>query len=147
LNIPNLGNYPKKLMKLFMTSKIIIDTDFLYGLFLSTDPHHERATEIMSRIYEQSFIVTSLVKYELITLLSRRENQQRALIILDQLMDISFEEYFVEQKDDAVIMKEFMSHNSKKISIVDCANLVIAKKLNAKIASFDKFYPENLMIF
>jgi predicted nucleic acid-binding protein len=129
-----------------MTSKIIIDTDFLYGLFLSTDPHHERATEIMSKIYGETFIVTSMVKYELITLLSRRENQQRALFILDQLMDISFEEYFIEQKDDVEIMKEFSSHSSKKISVVDCANLVLARKLKAKIASFDKFYPEEILI-
>jgi predicted nucleic acid-binding protein len=133
-------------MRLFMTYRIIIDTDFLYGLFISSDPNHNRANEIMSKIHNQNLIITSLVKYELITLISRRENQKRALEILEELMTVEFREYFIDQKDDEILLKEFQSHTTKNISTVNCGNLVIAKKLKAKIASFDKFYPAEYLV-
>jgi predicted nucleic acid-binding protein len=129
-----------------MTSKIIVDSDFLYGLFVSTDPHHDKVVEFLPSLTGCEIIITSLVKYEIITLLSRRKDQTIALNALSQIETIGSVIYFIEQKDDVEIMKEFSSHSSKKISVVDCANLVLARKLKAKIASFDKFYPEEILI-
>jgi predicted nucleic acid-binding protein len=130
-----------------MTSKVIVDTDFLIGLFIKTDAHNTNCRSKFDQINNIGMIITSLVKYEFVTLISRRQNQQLALNLLEELYTLNIQEYYIEQKDDDAIMKESMSHQTKKISVVDCANLVIAKKLNAKIASFDRFYPDNMMIF
>ena len=130
-----------------MISKLIVDSDFLYGLFVIDDPHHHKVIEFLPILNGVEIIITSLVKYELITLLSRRKNQEFALNALHQINTIGATIYYIEQKDDTAIIKEFMSHQTKKISVVDCANLILAKKLNTKIASFDRFYPDEVIIF
>ena len=48
--------------------------------------------------------------------------------------------------EDVELLEEFKKYQSKKISIVDCSNLILARKLNAKIASFDKFYPSEILV-
>jgi predicted nucleic acid-binding protein len=40
----------------------------------------------------------------------------------------------------------FLSHKKDKTSFIDSANLALAQKYNCKIASFDKFYPNNLLL-
>ena len=70
----------------------------------------------------------------------------KALKILLQLESIDYKQLFFGKSDDRELIEEFKRYKSKKISIVDCSNLMLARKLNAKIVIFDKFNPSEILI-
>lgn len=125
---------------------IILDSDFIFGFFNESDANHDKSKKLFELIEGQNLIILNITRFEVITLISRRTSQEFAKLVLEELEGFIPQIFFVDQKIDSEIWEEFDRHSKKNISLVDCANLVYARKLNAKIASFDTFYPQELLV-
>ncbi len=127
-------------------SKIICDTDFLISLHLSNESTHLEAKKIWEKNLDSEFYVLNLTKYEIATVLSRKLSQKEAVEVI-KLINLNFEkEVWFEQKWQSEVYDIFESYSKKNISYFDCACLFLAEKIDAKIASFDKFYPEEVLV-
>ncbi len=128
-----------------MKSNIVVDTDFLISYFFDHESTHEKAKKIARNLQDSNIYMLDLVKFELATVLSRKYGHTHAKQVIQEVpnMDIISLGYQAHEVD---IWGEFFKHSKKGISYVDCANVVIARHLKAKIASFDTFYPSDLLI-
>lgn len=124
---------------------VLYDTDFIISLFIKEESTHSRAVEIFDTIDLLPSFTLKLVTYELATVLSRKVPHSVVSEKMQQFHTIPFTFLPLFEKDEKDVWQEFYSYQKKGISLVDCANLVMARKLNLKIASFDKFYPRELM--
>ena len=129
-----------------MDNNLVVDSDFLYSLFIQEDPHYTKVQKLIPKIDGYNIIICNLVIYEVATLLSRRISQVVAKNVLSQLLSMQLQVIYIDKQLEREIIAEFTSHSKKNISFVDCANLVLAKKYKAKIVSFDQFYSNNLLI-
>lgn len=105
---------------------------------------HGRAADLFMRISEEKWHMLSVVSYEMATVLSRKYGPELTFELLDQIESMPFHMIDPMPFEDA-IWHEFRMHKKKNISFVNCANLVAAKRYGLKIASFDAFYPKNLL--
>lgn len=126
--------------------KVLLDTDFLINLFVPNEPNNGKAHAIMKDISECERFALNLVSYEIATVLSRKYAHSFALKILDDLKKTELHIMRFSEEDEKETWKQFFSYTKKNISFVDCANLVVAKKHNFKIASFDAFYPKERIV-
>jgi len=118
------------------------DSDFLYAKNIEEDYNNIKVLEFYSskqfkedsKLYLSNFVLT-----ELITVLSKKENQKVALQVLSKfknwhrLIDLSKNQY-----EDTLNLFELQKN--KNISFVDCSNVILAREYGAKVLSFDKFY-------
>ena len=117
----------------------------MISLFIADETTHENAKYLYKKHSYERWHALSLVSYEVATVLSRKYGHSMASGVIKALRSlpllmISHEEF----EED--IWSEFLSYEKKNISFVDCANMVIAKRYNLKIASFDRFYPKSVLI-
>lgn len=128
-----------------MKSNIIVDTDFLISFFFDHESTFEKAKKLAPHILDSNIYMLDLVKFELATVLSRKYGHAHARRVIKEIpnMDIIAIGHQAHERD---IWDEFFKHTKKGISYVDCANFVIARHLKAKIASFDTFYPRDLLL-
>ncbi len=126
---------------------IILDSDFIYGYFITEDANHNKSRNIILK-YENkaNFVILNITRLEIITLISRRLNQQLAKDIFEEIKIFDAQIIYVDEKMEHEIWEEFHKYDKKNISLVDCSNLVYARRLKASIASFDKFYPEEFLV-
>ena len=126
--------------------KYLLDSDFLFGLFVLKDPHHEKTKRVFKEIVEskESIFVLNLVIQETSTVLSRKINQKTALLFLERLSLLPIKIIRVDEELEAKAWNLFRGQTKKRISFIDCANLVSYEsyKLDG-ILSFGDFYPEN----
>jgi predicted nucleic acid-binding protein len=95
---------------------------------------------------DSHIIVSNLVKQELATVISSRFGSLLAKEILENLTLFDPQEVFFDEIETEKIWKLFWSFQKKRISFVDCSNLLLAQKYNCKIASFDQFYPKEMLL-
>jgi predicted nucleic acid-binding protein len=129
-----------------MTNKILCNTDFFIALLIQEDSNHEKALAITHSHSDHIFTYSNLTKYELVTVLSRKLPQKiaiQALEIFEQTFDDKFN--FDVTLEDKVLDLYKKSLN-KNVSFFDVACLVQAQKYHWKIASFDRFYPSEILI-
>ena len=88
----------------------------------------------------------NLVKFEVLIVLSRKLSQKEAIQHFDLIDWTALNYIFIDQDLENKSIEIYNQQNRKNISTVDCANLVLAKKLNCKIASFDQFYPKEYLL-
>ena len=128
-----------------MTKKILCDTDFFVALLIADDTNNDKAMKIIQKYSSWEFVYSNLTKYELMTVLSRKLDQKNAVKALN-LFEDTFQNMF---EFDALLESEIISFYKQSInknqSFFDITCLIIAKKNNYKIASFDKFYPSDLL--
>ncbi len=128
-----------------MTKKILCDTDFFVALLIADDMNNDKAMGIIQKYSSWEFVYSNLTKYELMTVLSRKLDQKNAVKALN-LFEDTFQNMF---EFDALLESEIISFYKQSInknqSFFDITCLTIAKKNNYKIASFDKFYPSDLL--
>ena len=128
-----------------MTKKILCDTDFFVALLIADDMNNDKAMKIIQKYSSWEFVYSNLTKYELMTVLSRKLDQKNAVKALN-LFEDTFQNMF---EFDALLESEIISFYKQSInknqSFFDITCLIIAKKNNYKIASFEKFYPSDLL--
>lgn len=127
--------------------KLLLDSDFLFGLFVPDDPHHEKARRIWVDLIKRGseFFVLKLAIQETATVLSHKIDQRTAISFLEKLPELGLKVLGadVEMEEDG--WKIFKAQTKKGTSYVDCLNLAVIHKYKFDgILSFDKFYPKSL---
>ena len=123
---------------------LLCDTDFLISLQLATESTHQEAMEIYEN--NDEFVVLNITFWEVATVLSRKLTQDQAVATLERLQEDFPNIIDFQSKDEQETFKMFKSFVKKNISFFDCACLIVAQKHGYKIASFDKFYPREILI-
>ncbi len=126
--------------------KILLDSDFIINTLIQNESNHERARDILSKYPEASFYMLNLVHYEVATVLSRKIPYADMAQAMAALRSTEPQTIMLQPDQENLAWQEFYSHKKKGISFVDCANVVMAKTYNMRIASFDKFYPDELIL-
>ena len=124
----------------------LLDTVFLYAYFFEGQSTHTKALDIMKKIEEADLYVSNLVLQELATVLSNKESQAKAKIAIKKCKLLDLNIITINHFQESETWKLFGSITNNKTSFIDCSNLYLAKQFKYKIASFDKFYPEEIKV-
>jgi predicted nucleic acid-binding protein len=122
----------------------ILDTDFLISYFDNNQSTHNKAVKILENFGREVAILSNLVKQELVTALSYKFNYEQAREVLKNIEYFNLQRVFLDLDQTKQIWNIYWEFKKKNISFVNCSNLFLSKKLTCKIASFDKFYGNNL---
>ena len=129
--------------------RLLVDSDFLFGLFVPDDAHHQRAKEIWGKLIKQDrdFFVLNITIQETATVLSHKRGQPAAIAFVDKLPELGLKKIDVDIDLEKEGWAIFKAQIKKGISFVDCANLAASREFFIYgILSFDKFYPKKLLI-
>lgn len=127
-------------------SKILCDADFIIALLLDTDSNHAKALELYNKFEFNQFFVMNITLYEVATVLSRLLPQFEAIEVLSLVRQKFDNPVIFDPKWENSVYELYKTFTKKNISFFDCGCLIFAKKVNAKIASFDSFYPVELLV-
>ncbi len=129
--------------------KLLIDSDFLVGLFRVGDPHYRVSTQLFQHYKEtkNSFHVINLVLQEAGTVLSHRVGMDAVRLYYQKVPLLEFICIDIDEGLEKRSWDIFLKQTKKGCSFVDCANLAVIEyyKLDG-ILSFDSFYPEKLRL-
>ena len=123
--------------------RVLVDSDALFAAFSALDPNYERAVSTfrLLRLEGVKFLVLKLVLFEVVTVISHRLGQQKAVEFVDKMGSINLEQIDFESKLEKLSWILFCRQTKKGTSFIDCANVVAVKELKLDgILSFDKFY-------
>lgn len=129
--------------------KILLDSDFLFGLFVLHDPHHSKVTKLINGWHEKNYrlYALNLAIQETATVISHKANQQSAVKFVNNSSSVLDTIIIAHEKIESRAWKIFLKQSKKGTSFVDCANLSTLEEYNFDhIASFDKFYPKKLLL-
>lgn len=129
-----------------MIKTILCDADFFVAFLIYEDINHEKAKKIFTDYQDYEFVYSNLTKYELMTVLSRKLEQKLAVQVLNLFQDIFVNEFNFDTSLEAKIINFYKKSQNKNQSFFDIACLIQAKTFDYKIASFDKFYPKEILI-
>lgn len=130
-----------------MITKILCDADFLIALLLKEDSNHAKAINLYCKHSDNyEFVFLSITKYEIATVLSRKLQQKEAVSVYKDFQDGFQNEIWFEKGWESEVFDLYNSFTKKNISFFDCACMTLAHKINAKVASFDSFYPQSILI-
>ncbi|MEI6728983.1 MAG: PIN domain-containing protein [bacterium] len=124
--------------------KVLCDTDFLLALHIEADSNHDKALEIFEKYADYS--LTNLTIYECATVLSRLLPQDKAVFTLQSIRENFTSVVAFDIDWESEVFDLYNSFEKKNISFFDCACQIIAQKFGYQIASFDKFYPKELLV-
>jgi predicted nucleic acid-binding protein len=124
----------------------LFDSDFLFSYFFADQSTGAKAKIIGARIITQEVFMLSITLQELGTVISRKKSKKEAIEIIDWVMSLNLDFIRPTLEDENQIWQLFKSFDKKNISYIDCANLYFAKKNNYKIATFDAFYPQDMIV-
>jgi predicted nucleic acid-binding protein len=138
--------------------KVLIDTSFIYGLFIKRSPNHENAQKKLERMFENGpsdiFLTINYVVQESYAVFCNRIHNSTYLNTLDDFFygkNCFFEILYVradKTKDQEIskIMKENRDMKPKKVlSFVDASLIYMAKEISADaILSFDRHFEKVL---
>ena len=127
------------------TKNILCDADFLIALLIQNDSNHLKARAIIDNNLDANFLYSNLTKYELMTVLSRKLDQKKAVQCLELFINTFEDEFQFDTNLEAQIIDFYKQSTNKNQSFFDIACLLTAQKLNYQIASFDQFYPKDLL--
>ncbi|MFM7854712.1 MAG: type II toxin-antitoxin system VapC family toxin [Flammeovirgaceae bacterium] len=127
-------------------NRIICDTDFLISLSVTNESTHQKALNLYQKNEDADFLVLNITMYEVATVLSRKFKQTQAVEILESIQYNFETEIWFEKDWQNQVFDIYKSQLNKNISFFDCSCLFLAQKYKAKIASFDQFYPPEILI-
>ena len=95
--------------------KYLIDSDFLFGLFVLHDSHHKNATSIIRKIDKTNeLVVSNLVIQETATVLSAKVGQSMALLFLEEIAKLPVQILFVGEVDENLGWNVFKELTKKR---------------------------------
>lgn len=128
--------------------KLLLDSDFLFGLYITHDPSHDRAVQLLEETWKKQpeLYITNLVMQELATVVSYRVGQHESITLLDKLKEHNLIKIHINEELEDAGWSIFLSQTKKGSSFVDCANLAVIEKYKLDgILSFDRFYGDKLI--
>lgn len=127
--------------------KILVDSDFLVGLFRDEDAHHDNTLVILKKEIKEGngLFVSNLVLFETATVLAHRVNMEAVRLFYDKLPKLRLKRIGIDERIESLSWEILLKQTKKGCSFVDCANLATIEiyKFDG-ILSFDKFYPKSL---
>lgn len=129
--------------------KVLIDSDFLVGIFREGDPHHTIATKLLKVHKDRSstLLVLNLVLQEAATVLSHRTGMEAVRLFYKKIPELELVITHIDEDVEQHAWEIFLKQTKKGTSFVDCANLAALEYYHIeRIASFDRFYPRELLI-
>lgn len=130
-------------------AKVIIDSNVFVAVFLLEDSLHSRATQLVSELKRKGavFYTIDLVLQESATVLSMRKGMTSARTFYASVHDFVDQTVPFDENLEKESWKIFLSQTKKGSSFVDCAVLASVRHYKIdKIASFDRFYPKELLL-
>ncbi len=125
---------------------IFVDADAFIALNFTKDAHYKKACILMEKFEdEEELLVTSWqVIDEVATKLSYFGVKQQATNFLKWIINSEIKVVYTDENMTGKIIKQFKEQTSKRVSLTDCTNMVIAEEMGIKqIFSFDKHYQQN----
>ena len=125
---------------------VLIDSDALIGLRVGGDIHNKEAIKILKVLKEmgESLVTSWQVVDETATKLSYFTTHKQANEFLDWVFKTNIKVVYVDDPSARKAVKKFRKQKSKRVSLTDCTNMVIAEEMGVKqIFSFDKHYEKN----
>lgn len=118
---------------------IFCDTSFLFAYFSREDAHHEQAVKIAKNLPKRGVFMPSTVFQELMTLLTYKVSSKAAINLSKLLLspDSPIELMRVDEAYFEEIMNAFEQNSPHDFSFVDMSLILLSKKMEAKIYSFD----------
>ncbi len=123
--------------------EVLVDSDAFVAWFVAFDLLHRTASDVFEKlIHEQALMVaTNWVLVETATVLSYRVGQDQARRFLKHFETSHFPIVRVTEDLEQETLSFFKRQNGRGVSMIDCANAVVAKHFGIpRIFSFDKFY-------
>lgn len=122
---------------------IFIDSDTFIGISNPSDALHDRAVKLLKD--QTDDLVTSWeVIDEVSTRLSYYYSKSQAVDFLKSLSNHNIRIEFLDNEISEVAKQIFLDQKSKNVSMTDCANMAIARKLKINtFFSFDEHYVKN----
>ena len=128
-----------------MKNSILYDTDLIISAYFSDQSTHLKAKYFFRNAdFTQEFIL-NITLQEIATTVSKKFSQLDAKNIVSDIKSSGIVGIFLSIEDEILIWKEFNKSAKNSTSYIDCANLVMARKLNCKVGSFDRFYPKEIL--
>ena len=127
--------------------KILLDSDGLFGLYVPSDPHHEKAKHLALFLRAQmvELYVTNVVIWETATVLSYKIGQELAIQFVRSFPSLGAHMVVLDESLESRGWEVFLRQTKKGTSFVDCANVAVIEELKLDgILSFDEFYPKEL---
>jgi len=125
---------------------VILDTSFLFALFVKEDDFHEKALALAKQQDSPLLACSFLVFQELMTLLMSKVGASAATKIGQDILDPSSPIQFL--KIDEEFFDESWAIFSKlgphRFSFVDVSLMVLSKEFEAKVLTFDRRLEEKL---
>jgi predicted nucleic acid-binding protein len=128
-------------MKSSSNKRVLVDSDAFIGWLNNEDLLHEDAVKVLKNIERAKLttLTTSLVVAETATTLSNRLGQAQARAFLEFVENLPVVHISEEIQNEALQL--FREQATKGTSVVDCANVVVMKRLQIPVIfSFDGFY-------
>lgn len=131
-----------------MSDPVVTDTSALYALLCASDENHQRARETFVALVDRDtdFIVPSYVLVESAALVQARMGLEPARNLMETVRS-AMTVYWVDEAVHWEAWDLLVSRGRRRLSLVDCATVVIAKKLDAPVFAFDEdFHAEGLSV-
>lgn len=124
---------------------ILLDADYVIALAFDNESTYPKALKISRDIKNIPQAILIPVLYEIATVTSRKFGHDLACRLTKSICELDIERIAVDNLETK-ILELFYSQRKKSTSMFDCANLVAAKHYGFKIASFDNFYPKDILL-
>jgi len=125
---------------------IFIDADAFIALNVQQDAHHTRAVSLLSTLEKrkESLMTSWDVVDEVVTKLSYFTTHAHAEQFFSVLIASDIQIAYVAASLVPQIRERFTRQTSKRVSLTDCANMVIAEQFHVQtFFSFDDHYRQN----
>ncbi|HNQ17271.1 MAG TPA: PIN domain-containing protein [Candidatus Woesebacteria bacterium] len=121
----------------------VLDTDFIIALRFPQESTHQRAVTYAKKYLKESeSFVTDLVQVELANVISRKYSQEQAIQAIRMIQKAPNGTLYLDKENISSSWELFFQQKKRGMSVVDCSNTIVAKKLGFQIVSFDTFYRE-----
>ena len=124
---------------------ILFDSDFVFSYFVKEQSTHKDAVNIVEKYSTAKYYISNLVRQELATVLSYKKKFLETRTVFYNLEKFEVKNVFIDSADEYSIWSMFWRYE-KSVSFIDVSNIYLAEKYGYRIASFDKFYPKELIL-
>ncbi len=131
-----------------MSEPVVVDMSALYALLSASDINHERARRAFLSLLDADtdFIVPSYVLVESAALVQARMGLDAAKTLMETVRSAATI-FWVEEGVHWEAWDLLVGRSRRKLSLVDCATIVVARSLDAPVFAFDEdFLVEGLKV-
>jgi len=120
------------------TSKILIDSSYLFAFFDAKNTKHAEAV-VVADLYSGQFVIPDVVLTEVAYLFNREGGVPAVLQFLDRLTTMQPQLEPVSVSDLMRAREIMTTYGDSKLDFVDCCVMVLSERLNVtRVCTFDR---------